>query len=93
MTDNDHLIIDLLAATRMTNRSATTPWHRSRHEVWQFARDMHKAGMFGVCDDVCDPADLMLDYFQTPWAWNKEHQWWEDNGRPDDFVTWDRYRP
>ncbi len=86
----EYEVIDMLDNPRPT-RSATQPWHRSRNEVWQFARDLHKASMFGISDDECDPADLMLDYFQSPWAWNDEHTWWEAHDRTDDPVVWDGY--
>jgi hypothetical protein len=60
-------------------------WVESSDEVWSFARDMVTAG-FIRDDDVTG----LLEYFEKPWHWSEEHDWWVKMGRPDDAATWEQ---
>ena len=60
----------------------TDGWIASSDEVWAFARDM-------VSAHFIDTAEGLLDYFEKPWHWEREHAWWVANDRPDSWAVWD----
>ena len=56
-------------------------WYRDQEEVVAFARDMIAAG-------VLEGSSGVLEYFEKPFGWQREHDWWENNGRTDDPDLW-----
>ncbi len=70
-------------------------WYESDDEVYNLGRDMLKAGMFeqqetGVFGpSTSSEAENLLEYFNKPYHWNKEHAWWVATEWPDDWTTWD----
>ena len=56
-------------------------WISNSEEVHSFARDMVEA------DYITEPSTL-LDYFEKPYKWSREHTWWVANDRPDSWETW-----
>ena len=58
-------------------------WTASDDEVVAFARDM-------VAADFITTADGLQEYYEKPWHWNREHEWWVANDRPDNWETWDK---
>lgn len=58
-------------------------WTASDDEVVAFARDM-------VAADFIDTVDGLLEFFEKPWHWDREHAWWVANGRPDTWEMWDK---
>ena len=70
-----------------TNRSAleriqARHWTNSEDEVLAFARDM-------VTVDFITTIENLLDFFEKPWKWDREHAWWVANGRPDTGEAWE----
>lgn len=59
-------------------------WTKDAAEVFAFARDM----TMGLRLDGAD----VLEVFERPEAFTREHAWWEDAGRPDDEATWEDAR-
>ena len=64
-------------------QAMTDGWIASADEIWAFARDM-------VSAQFIDSAEGLLDYFEKPWHWEREHAWWVANGRPDSWAVWDK---
>ena len=56
-------------------------WYRDQEEVVAFARDMIAAG-------VLQGSSGVLEYFEKPYGWGREHDWWEENNRTDDRDLW-----
>ena len=57
-------------------------WVCDDNEVVAFARVMVDVGYI---DDV----DLLMDYFEEPHKWSREHEWWDHQGRTDNPDQWD----
>ena len=69
-------------------------WYASTDEVNRMARDMLLGDMF-YADDTTEPrgvAHNMLEFFDKPWHWDREHAWWVANEWPDDAESWERGR-
>ena len=63
-----------------------TRWYSHEDQVVAFGRDL-------VTADVISTTTGLLEYFEKPHAWNREHDWWETHGRtdnPDDWTNYDR---
>ena len=56
-------------------------WYRDQEEVVAFARDMIAAG-------VLQGSTGVLEYFEKPYAWTREWEWWMSHGRTDDPDEW-----
>ncbi len=77
----------------MTMREIKRVWYTSSEEVWMFGNVMLGAHVF----DVASPdfaarnttADNLLDYFEKPWHWTRQHAWWMANDRTDDVAKWE----
>ena len=69
-------------------------WYGSSDVVVRFGRDLLNSGHLDTYagSDGYDRADALLDYFEKPHHWNKEHAWWVANEWPDDWETWERGR-
>lgn len=52
-------------------------WHDNAAATYAFATVLHSADWF------ITPADV-LDYFEKPYKWTREHQAWNDAGSPTD---------
>ncbi len=73
----------------------TPKWYASTEEVWSFGRDMVKAGQFDAPANITEhrareAASNLLDYFEKPWHWEREHAWWVASGRPDHEAAWEQ---
>ena len=62
------------------------PWWANRHEVHAFGEALHTTDHFTTQDD---PVEAVLEYFEKPWQYNLEHEWWVWNQRTTDLLTWD----
>ena len=56
-------------------------WVTSEDEVWELGNDMVSAGIITTLEGL-------LGYFEKPWRWDLEHEWWVANGRPDSGGIW-----
>jgi len=71
-------------------------WYSSSDEVVRFGRDLLHGGMFDMFDvPISSPgareaAYRLLNYFEKPWHWDREHAWWVANDWPDDVESWER---
>ena len=71
-------------------------WYVSFDEVTRFGRDLYVAGVFDrehdydCVDDDHIEASTMLEDFEKPWHWNRQHAWWVANEWPDDAESWER---
>jgi hypothetical protein len=57
-------------------------WISSSDEVTRFARDMVEANYITTIDGL-------LDYFEKPWHWDREHKWWVAAEWPDTPEAWE----
>jgi len=77
--------------SRMRGRSIADlidAWYASNEEVHNLGAAMLRAGMFR--HDTTPEAELLLEYFDKPWHWDKEHAWWVANDWTDDEDEWER---
>lgn len=71
-------------ASRAANeRYRRRQWALDWAEVKAFAHDLHRVGV------ISDSSGL-LEYFDKPQGWSREHEWWETHGRSDDPDVWDQ---
>jgi hypothetical protein len=62
-----------------------------------FGRSLLKGGMFDALPNARlysnerarEAANNLLDYFEKPWHWSREHAWWMANDRTDDPDKWE----
>jgi hypothetical protein len=52
-------------------------WWCDPQEVIDFAHVLVDAEELGDCQHA------VIDFFEKPWKWDREHRVWRDNGRPD----------
>ena len=72
----------------MTYRAANArfrrnEWTNDRVEVVAFAHDLIRVG-------VLDGSTGVLEYFEKPQGWSREHEWWIDHERTDNPDVWDQ---
>jgi hypothetical protein len=53
------------------------PWWTDRREVAAFARILIDAEQLGDCQNI------VVSFFETPWAWDAQHAIWCETRRPD----------
>ncbi len=68
---------------RYFERYQARDWVNDDEEVVAFARDMI-AAIFIV------GIDELQEYYESPWKWHPEHEWWVANDRPDGWEMWDK---
>lgn len=64
-------------------RSSKYAWSKDYENVLALARDMVRAGWL-------TDADAVLEYFEKPWHWTNEYNWWQAAGRPDTRDAWEQ---
>lgn len=66
-------------------------WYASVDEVQRFGRDLLVSGYLEDHRTSADydRADALLDYFDKPHHWNKQHAWWVANSWADDWEMWE----
>lgn len=70
-------------------RNPQSVWWSNRHEVVAFARALNLTDQYPPGAERQDAAELLIDYFMSPWGWSLQHQWWEANGRTLDQTVWE----
>jgi len=74
-------------------------WYTSNDEVLRFGRDLLDGGMFDADSGTYDrfgfdvertTASNLLNFFEKPHHWDREHAWWVANDWPDDVKSWER---
>ena len=68
---------------RYMERYVAREWVDDYEEVVAFGRDM-VAAIFLV------GIDSLQEYYEKPWGWHREHEWWVANDRPDTWEVWDK---
>ena len=62
---------------------------RMRERAWAQDKDTVDAlASAMVYVDYITDASILLDYFEKPYNWHREHDWWEENNRTDDRDLW-----
>ena len=56
-------------------------WTHDRTQVVNLARDLVKVG-------VLSDAETVLEYFDEPFNWNREHEWWMAHACTDNPDQW-----
>ena len=62
-------------------RHRRNEWANDETQVINFARDLIRVG-------VLSEPDLVLEYFQQPTGWSREHEWWMCHGCTDNPDDW-----
>ena len=70
----------------MTNQK---PWWSNRHEVVAFGRALVETDQFPPGAERQECCDLIVDYFDKPYGWSVQYQWWIWNGRTADQARWE----
>ena len=61
-----------------------TRWYSHEDQVVAFGRDL-------LAGNVISSTTGLLEYFEKPWHWQPEHDWWETHGRTDNPNDWTEY--
>ena len=64
-------------------------WWTNRAEVATFARALNHTDQYPPGAERQQAADILIDYFVSPWQWSLQHQWWEANRRTVDQLLWE----
>ena len=56
-------------------------WTEDPEAVVAFARDLIRVG-------VLQGSTGVLEYFEKPQGWSREHEWWTEHGCSDDPDVW-----
>ena len=62
-------------------RHRRNEWAGDEAQVINFARDLIRVG-------VLRDAEAVLEYFEKPQGWSRDHEWWMAHGCTDDPDRW-----